>query len=150
MLNTLPVNFKSMGACPFPATPHTNTMTSGPLGHSYRISFSEHAPQPFVTQAISPISLPMVPLPQSLFTLVTGMFSHCSAYAMGHSTQHCNSDPCRVLPCTHGSMSLKPSSRKVSCQCSFTSSCTSNGIVYCPLHISRHPVPGRVWGSDGP
>lgn len=43
-----------MGACPFPATPHTNTMTSGPLGQSYRISFSEHAPQPFVTKLFSP------------------------------------------------------------------------------------------------
>lgn len=109
MLNTLPVNFKSMGACPFPATPHTNTMTSGPLGHSYWISFSEHAPQPFITQALFPVSLPMVPLPQSSLTLVTGMFSHCSAYAIWgilHSTAiqtlvgYC---PVLMVPC-HSSL----------------------------------------------
>ncbi|KAJ0138579.1 Uncharacterized protein HZ326_18471 [Fusarium oxysporum f. sp. albedinis] len=134
-----------MGACPFPATPHTNTMTSGPLGHSYWISFSEHAPQPFITQALFPVSLPMVPLPQSSLTLVTGMFSHCSAYAIW-GILHSTAIQTLVGYCPV----LKPSSRKVSCQCSFTSSCMSNGIVYCPLHISRHPVPGRVWGSDGP
>lgn len=116
----------------FPATPHTNAVTTGPLDHSYRISFGtytiRHAPYtPLVlsySKLFSPSPILMVPLLLPAGYLIAQHTLHWTLYSTA-----IQKDPCHVLPCTHGSMSLKPSSRKVSCQCSFTSSCTFNGIV---------------------